>query len=180
VVGCSGAGKTTLARSLAESLGCPHVELDAIFHQPGWTELDNETFRSEVGKAVAGPMWVVDGNYSVVQDIVWNRADTVVWVDLPYLLVMGRVILRTLRRIILRTELWNGNREPFTNLLSLDPQKSIIAWTATRHRIYHERYLAAEADSLWSGLTFIRLRSRSDVRRLQHASSPHHTRQGAA
>jgi len=159
---------------------CPHVELDAIFHQPGWTELEADAFRAAVRKAVAHPSWVVDGNYSIVQDIVWDRADTIVWVDLPFALVMGRVISRTLRRTILRTELWNGNREPISNLLSIDPQKSIIAWAATRHRIYHQRYLAAQRDPRWSQLSFIQLRSRSDVRQLMQHGSRHRTSQGAA
>ncbi len=39
VVGCSGSGKTTFGRALAETLGVAFVELDAVFHQPGWTEL---------------------------------------------------------------------------------------------------------------------------------------------
>ncbi len=129
---------------------------------------------------MADPSWVVDGNYSVVQDIVWARADTVVWFDLPFALVMARVIRRTVRRAILRTELWNGNREPFRNFISLDPQKSIIAWAATHHRRAHERYLAAQADARWAGLdVFIRLRSRSDGRRLLQHGPPATTSQGA-
>jgi hypothetical protein len=128
---------------------------------------------------VAEPSWVVDGNYSVVQDIVWARADTVVWFDLPFALVMAQIIRRTVRRAILRTELWNGNREPWRNLISLDPQKSVIAWAATHHRSYHERYLAAQADPHWAGLTFLRLRSRSDGRRLLQHGPPATTSQGA-
>ncbi len=112
------------------------------------------------------PRWVVDGNYSVVQDIVWDVADTVIWFDLFYATVMFRVIRRTLRRSILRTELWNGNREPLSNLISLNPQKSIIAWTASRHGLYHRRFLAAQEDSRWADMTFIRLRSVSAVRQL--------------
>ena len=87
---------------------------------------------------------MVDGNYSVIRDITWNKADTVVWFDLPYVTVMARTIRRTVRRVFTHEELWNGNREPLSNLWSFNPEKSIIAWTATRHRVYRRRYRAAE------------------------------------
>ncbi len=48
-----------------------------------------------------------------------------------------------------REELWNGNKEPLSNLWSLNPEKSIIAWTATRHRVYRRRYAEAEPDPRW-------------------------------
>jgi hypothetical protein len=105
------------------------------------------------------PAWVVDGNYSVVRDVIWERADTVVWFDLPYALVMGRTIRRTLRRVFTSQELWNGNREPWSNLFSWKPEKSIIAWSATRHRVYRQRYGEAEHDSRWAALNFVRLGS---------------------
>jgi adenylate kinase family enzyme len=163
VVGCSGSGKTTLARSLARTLGVPHVELDAIFHQPGWTPLDDDTFRARVVQATKAPGWVVDGNYSTVRNIVWRRADTVVWFDLPYAVVMARTIRRTVRRVVTRQELWNGNKEPWTNLCSWNPEKSIIAWSATRHKVYRQRYRAAEHDLFWAGLDFVRLRSQREA-----------------
>jgi adenylate kinase family enzyme len=163
VVGCSGSGKTTLARSLAGVLGVPHLELDAVFHQPGWEALDDETFRSQVREATAADRWVVDGNYSVVRDIVWDRADTVVWFDLPYATVLARTVRRTVRRAVTRQELWNGNTEPWSNLWSLKPERSIIAWTATRHGIYRRRYEDAEHDPRWAGLDFVRLRTQKEA-----------------
>ncbi len=139
------------------------MELDAIFHQPEWTELPEEEFRSRVELATAPDRWVVDGNYSAVQELIWTKADTVVWFDLPLPLVLYRTIARTLRRVVSRQELWNGNREPFSNLWSLKPEKSIIAWTATRHGTYRRRYLAAERDPRWSGLHFVRVRSQGEA-----------------
>src|SRR6266571_7794353 len=76
VVGSSGSGKSTLASELAARLHVPHVELDAIFHQPGWTPLPEEEFTAAVAAAVAADGWVVDGNYSAVRPLVWARADT--------------------------------------------------------------------------------------------------------
>jgi adenylate kinase family enzyme len=148
---------------VARALSAPHVELDAIYHQPGWTELPEAEFRSRVDLATAPDHWVVDGNYSAVHELIWARADTVVWFDLPLPLVLVRTIRRTLRRVVTRQELWNGNREPFSNLWSIDPEKSIIAWTATQHGPYRRRYLAAESDPRWSGLHFVRLHSQGEA-----------------
>ena len=152
-----------MAAALAVALGVPHVELDAIYHQSGWMPLSEDDFRARVAAATATPSWVVDGNYSVAREIAWERADTVVWFDLPYAIVLGRTIRRTLRRVITREELWNGNKEPFSNLWSLNPEKSIIAWAATRHRVYRGRYAEAERDPRWGHVRFVRLRSQAEV-----------------
>ena len=169
VVGVSGSGKTTVARALAARLGVPHVELDAIFHQPGWTGLDDEEFARRVTAATAGEGWVVDGNYSRILDIVWARADTVVVLDLPRGPVMGQLLLRTLRRGWTREELWNNNRESLRNLIRRDPEQNILLWAWTTHVKSRRRYLAAEVDPRWSGLSFLRARSRREADRLVEA-----------
>jgi adenylate kinase family enzyme len=163
VVGNSGSGKTTVARQLAGVLAVPHLELDSVFHQPGWQPLSSDEFRCRVDAFTAGQSWVVDGNYSAVRDIVWSRADSVVWLDLPRHRVMRQVIWRTLRRMLTRAELWNGNREQWRNLIRLRPEESIILWAWTRHRTYRDRYLAAQADPANAHLTFVRVRTPDDV-----------------
>jgi adenylate kinase family enzyme len=168
VVGNSGSGKTTLARQVAEDLGLAHVELDALFHQPGWTPLEPDEFGRRVEAALdradrAEQGWVVCGNYSAVQDAVWARADTVVWLDLPRWRVMARVSRRTLRRVVRREELWNGNREPWQNLYAWAPERNIMRWSWTRHEVYVRRYATAMDDPRWSDLTFVRLRSPAQV-----------------
>jgi adenylate kinase family enzyme len=82
VVGNSRSGKTSLGRELARRLAVPFVELDAIHHQPGWRPLPKDEFRRRIAAVVADDGWVIDGNYSGVQDLVWDRADTVIWFDL--------------------------------------------------------------------------------------------------
>jgi adenylate kinase family enzyme len=163
VVGNSGSGKTTIARGLAAALGIPHLELDAVFHQPGWQPLETSEFRRIVSEFTAGPCWVVDGNYSKVRDLIWGRADTVIWADPPRHRVMRRLLWRTLRRMATRAELWNGNREPWSNMFRLDPEKSILAWAWTSHARYRERYLAAQADPANAHLRFVQVRTPADT-----------------
>lgn len=171
VVGNSGSGKTSLARELAAALRAPLLELDSVFHLPDWTELPADEFRARVTAFTRADRWVVDGNYSTVRPIVWARADTVVWVDPPHPVVMTRVVRRTLRRLVTREELWNGNREPWSNILSLDPGRSIIAWSWTQRRKYRDRYSGAMADPEWAHMEFVPVRTRTDRRRLLAAVS---------
>jgi adenylate kinase family enzyme len=163
VVGNSGSGKSTLARELAACLGVPHIELDSVFHQPGWEPLPEDEFERLVAARTNEDGWVVDGNYSAVRPVVWARADTVVWLDLPKRTVMRQVAWRTVRRAVTRQELWNGNREPLANFLSWVPEKSIISWAWHNHAKYRARYGAAAADPANAHLTFIRLTSRREI-----------------
>lgn len=163
LVGVSGSGKTTVGRQLAASMDVPFIELDSIFHQPGWTDLAHDEFRRRVSEALTADAWVVDGNYSAVQDLVWQRADTVVWLDLPRRVVMRRIIQRTVRRTVTRQRLWNGNREPISNFVRLNPDKNIIRWAWVKHAEYVARYDAAMHDAAFGHLHFVRLRSQNEL-----------------
>lgn len=166
VVGCSGSGKTMVATNLAEILKVPHVELDAIYWGPGWTESAPEDFADAVRDATAGDAWVVDGNYqSKVGTLVWERADLVVWVNPPRWRVMQQVTYRVLRRITTRVELWNGNREGWRGLRVWSPSDSVIRWAWDSYAPQVKRYEAAMADPRSAHLRFLRLRTRQDVKR---------------
>jgi len=168
VVGNAGAGKSTFARRLAASLDVPHIEIDAINHLPGWQELDRSELRNRLDELTAGDGWVVDGNYRecVVDGPVWARADTVVWLDLPRSVVMRRLVGRTVRRVVTRQVLWNGNREPFRNLWAWDPHRSIIRWAWTQHGKYADRYRAAMTAPAYAHLDFVRLSSHAEAEAL--------------
>ena len=165
VVGNSGSGKSTLARRVADRMGVPYVELDAIHHLPGWTPIDADEFRARLDEITAGAGWVIDGNYRtmVVDGPVWERADTVVWLDLPRGVVMRQVIGRTLRRAITRQVLWNGNREPIANFVRWDPRENIIRWAWTQHAKYQQRFGSAMSDERFTHLEFVQLRSRAEA-----------------
>jgi adenylate kinase family enzyme len=132
VIGTSGSGKTTVARELARRLDVPHVELDALYHGPGWTETPVEEFRRRVEAATDGSGWVVDGNYDgSLGDLVLGRADTVVWLDVPLRVALSRVTRRTIRRIRTNEELWSGNRESWRG--GFFGWESMFVWTIRSH-----------------------------------------------
>jgi len=134
VIGPSCSGKSTTARRLAEILGVPYIELDALHHDAGWTEAPEEVLQERVRAALdaAPDGWVVDGNYfGKLGTLVLDAADTIVWLDIPYRTAIRRVLWRTFRRALSRVELWNGNRESFRLAFSRD---SIVLWVLRTHR----------------------------------------------
>ena len=147
-----------MGRAAAERLGVPFLELDSLRHQANWEELPDDEFRARTAKVVAADGWVVDGNYSAVRPLVRERATHIVWLDLPRWRVMLQVVRRTIGRVALRRELWNGNRERWRNFFSLDPMESIIVWAWTTHGRRQREY-AEQLDDRW-----VRLRSRREVR----------------
>jgi adenylate kinase family enzyme len=116
----------------------PFVELDAIHHQAGWTELDATELRRRVEPIVTRDRWVVDGVYrSKLGDLVLERADTVVWLDLPRRVWLPRLVRRTILRAVLRQELWNGNRETLRGSFSGD---SVVAYALHHEPRRRQRY----------------------------------------
>ncbi len=168
VHGASGSGKTRLATELAERMGAARIELDAIFHQAGWTPLGTDAFRAEVERAVAGDSWVVDGNYRQVRDLVWERADLIVVLDLPRRTVMRQLVTRSIGRAAVRRELWNGNRESFRNLVSTNADRNVVLWSwRTLHRFHREVPDEARAEAPHARLAV--LRNRADIASLVDA-----------
>ncbi|MEZ5410816.1 MAG: hypothetical protein R2761_22500 [Acidimicrobiales bacterium] len=165
VVGNSGSGKSTLAARIAQRIEAPYVEIDALHHLPGWEERDPAELLADIERLTAADRWVVDGNYRrvVVEGPVWERADTVVWLALPRPVVMRQIVTRTVRRVVTRQELWNGNREPLANFYRWDPRRNIVRWSWANHAKYEARYSAAAADPRFDHLRFVVLRSHADA-----------------
>lgn len=152
-----------MAENIARRLALPHVELDALYWDRDWTGVSPTVFRERVTAALAGEVWVVDGNYSKTRDLVWARTQAVVWLDYPLPVIMGRLLWRTLARAFTREELWAGNRE---NLwMSFFSRDSILLWalqTYKRRRVEYPQLLAAPEAA---HLAVVHLRSPSAARR---------------
>ncbi|HEY1448514.1 MAG TPA: hypothetical protein VGF33_08250, partial [Caulobacteraceae bacterium] len=96
IVGCSGGGKSTLARTMGDRLGLPVVHLDTLFWKPGWTESNLEEFRPKVEAAAGEARWIIEGNFTSASGLRFRRADTIVWIELPTWLCLWRALARML------------------------------------------------------------------------------------
>lgn len=160
VAGTSGAGKTTLAARVAAVLGVPHVEIDALFHGPGWSR--RPSFEADVHRFSADPGWVTEWQYRSVRDHLAARADLLLWLDLPRRRVMRQVIRRTLLRRVRRQVLWNGNIEPPFRTILTDPEH-IVRWAWNTHAETAKRVRRLLDDQ--PSLTVVRIRSRYEAAR---------------
>lgn len=158
VKGASGAGKSTLGRELARLLDVPFVELDALHHGPNWTAASAEELQARVRATLDDARgWVVDGNYETkLGSLVIDRAELVVWLDLPLGVKLRRLAERTARRWLHDEELWNGNRESFAG--AFWGRESLFVW-AVRSHFRHRRTWPRLLD----GKPVVRLRTPADV-----------------
>lgn len=164
VMGTTCSGKSTLARTLAERLDVPYLELDALYWGTGWAKPETEDFRRRVEPFVRGDTWVVDGNYtSTLGDLVLRRADTVLWLDLPLARVLWRVSRRTIGRVVRRTELWSGNRETWRN--AFFSRDSLFLWAVRTHGRFRRRLPARLATDEFAHIRLVRLRGPREIRR---------------
>lgn len=164
VVGTSGSGKSTFARRLALARGATYVELDAFNHLADWEQRSAADMTADVLSVLdaATNGWVVDGTYrSKLGGTVLDRADTVVWLDLPRSVVMRAVTARTIRRLVRREVLWNGNRERLRNVLSVKPEDSILVWAWTTYAPNREKFATLAAET--PGLHWVHVHSRAEA-----------------
>jgi adenylate kinase family enzyme len=156
VAGITGAGKTTMARALAARLAVPFHEMDALaFTGPGWQQ--NPHLLPEIERITAGPRWIFDSfGYPEVRDLLWSRADAIVWLDFSRAVVMRRVLRRSATRTLLRTRVFGGNVETLAAWLKPDHP---AWWAWTQYASRRAEIAARCADPRFAPLEVIRLRT---------------------
>lgn len=164
IVGTSGSGKTRLAERVAAELGVARLELDAVFWDADWTYRDLDEARALIADFVAAHPdgWVMDGNWTSRIGAALDpphAPDTTVWIDHSRVRTLARVTRRTLRRAIVREQLWHGNREDPRSWLRRDPDENILLWSWTQHPVGRARLEQRIAD----GEPIVRLRGQRAV-----------------
>ena len=161
VVGTSGSGKSTFSKRIAQKLNVPYVQLDELHWKPDWQESTDEELFSKLKNAISSDRWVVDGGYTRTIPIKWRRVQMVVFLDLPFHIVLYRIIKRSLLRGIKKEELWHGNKE--TVWKHLFTRESMILWTIRTFHKNRKKYAELFEREEYSHIKFVRLCTRKEV-----------------
>ncbi|MEU9886604.1 hypothetical protein [Sphaerisporangium sp. NPDC051011] len=142
VAGISGAGKTTMARVVGERLGLQFHEMDALHYVgPDWAT--DPEFRERISEIASTSTWVFDSfGYPDVRDLLWTRADTVIWLDYSRAVIMPRVLRRSLLRTLRRERVFGGDVEIWVGWLSREHP----AWWAWSQHAARRTEIARRAD----------------------------------
>lgn len=162
IVGASGAGKSTLATQLSQKFSSQNIELDALSWEANWTQVSTSLMRAKADPLLPPDgRWVADGNYvKHVQDIVWRRAQTLIWLDYPLPIALWRVFKRTVVRIWTGQELWNGNRETLGHhLASWRTADNLFVWCWRMHWKHRVEFPRAFEREEFGHLRVLRFRS---------------------
>jgi len=163
VAGVTGSGKTTCATRIATLAELPRVELDALHHGPQW--VPRPEFATDVARFSGRSRWVCEWQYAAVRDLLAARADTLVWLDLPFRITLRRVVRRTARRRLRREVLWNGNVEAPLWTFWTNPDH-IVRWAMrTRHAL---RTQVPETAERFPQLQVVHLTSPGELERWLH------------
>ena len=164
IQGISGSGKTTLGAALAARLGVPHLETDGLVHGPGWAETPDDVLRAAMADFMQSDGWVIDSDYRrKLGTLVLERADTVVWLDLPLRVCLRRLWGRTIPRIRHRQPLWNDNRESWR--AAFWGWDSLFVYAIRKHIGHRRRFTTLLAQPELAHLRVVRLRSPAEVER---------------
>ncbi|MBN2116994.1 MAG: hypothetical protein JW730_10500 [Anaerolineales bacterium] len=128
VVGVTSSGKSTLAEKLAGHFGLNYIELDALNWEPNWQAAPLEVFRARVEKATQAEKWIVAGNYHVVRDLIWPKAEAVIWLDYSIWRVLWQLTHRSFTRWWSQELLWGTNYEPIWIHFKLWSTDSLYHW----------------------------------------------------
>jgi hypothetical protein len=111
VVGVTSSGKSTLAEKLSRRFDLSYIELDALNWEPNWQAAPLEVFHARVEKATQAEGWIVPGNYHIVRDLIWPKAEAIIWLDYPLSTVLWQLRRRTFRRWWNQELLWGTSKE---------------------------------------------------------------------
>ena len=147
VLGVTGSGKSTLARELSKIYGFNYIELDNLFWKPNWEQSSNAEFIEKVTLALAdSDSWVVDGNYTRA-NIIWQKADTFIWLDYPLRINFWRLWKRTWRRFLTQESMWDAhNKESLWRHFLTKESLFVWAWQSypKKKKLYSEFFASSD------------------------------------
>jgi len=160
--GPTATGKTTLARRLSAESGYLHTDLDDLLFTPDGP-LSLEEFRRQAAEVTSGDEWIVEGNFSKLADVVWHRAEVLVWLDFPLPLIVYRIVRRSLRQLTGREDSAQARRLTWSK--AFFDRRSLLRTAIRKYRNNRPRYALQVSETAALGVDVIRLRRPREVER---------------
>ncbi|MQS18192.1 adenylate kinase [Streptomyces kaniharaensis] len=155
-------GKSTLARWLSAELGHPHTDLDDLLFTPDGP-LPLPEFRRQAGEITRQDTWIVEGNFSKLADVVWHRADVLVWLDFQLPLIMYRIVRRSLYQLTGYEDSPQARRLTWSK--AFFSRRSLLRTAIRKYRNNRPRYVQQVSETADQGVKVVRLHSPREVRR---------------
>ena len=107
IFGKPGSGKSTLSKSLASATGIRLHALDLIEYKKNGDKVDSTTYDEAHKNILSSDSWIIDG-FGPIES--FNKrlgvADTLIYIDLPYLVSYWLVTKRLLKGLLVKPEGW--------------------------------------------------------------------------
>lgn len=126
IIGTTGSGKSTLASKISKKLDIKHIEQDNLFWQPNWQIAPKEEFIAKMMNEIKSDSWVTCGNHGAVRETLIKEADTIIWLDYSFHIVLYRILKRSIIRAAFKQKCCNGNVETFRQ--TFFSGNSILLW----------------------------------------------------
>lgn len=159
VIGSTGSGKSCFARALAQHLSLEYIQLDQLHWKADWVESSSEELFVKLEQKLLAESWILDGNYSKTNAIKWRDVDTIIWLDYSFPRTFGRLLRRTLTRVLTRQELWPGTGNVETWRGTFLSSDSILIWLLRTYSKNRRSYGVLQLSPKYRHIRVIRLRS---------------------
>lgn len=137
IIGGPGSGKTYLSKQISLNRDITHIELDQLFWLPHWQRESDSNLQHKVAQISNQDSWIIDGVYIQVGEILSARANLVIWLDLPLIILLIRTIKRAVNNLLYKKVFCNGNRESFKRLFT---RESIVFFVINSYQENKENY----------------------------------------
>ena len=162
VIGTSGAGKSTLAKKIAEIHKINYIEQDNLFWDSNWRPKSKDSFKAELISQISKDSWSICGNHSMLQELIWQKATHVIWLNYSMKRCLFQGFKRSLRRVFLKEPCCNNNIETFKHAFL--SKNSILWWIYKTYDHRVKSYSDAIRDDKFKNLEFIEFKNPKEVK----------------
>ena len=162
IIGGPGSGKSFLSKKISKQYSIPYIELDNLYWLKNWERETDENFILKIDEQLKQHEWIIDGVYLQAVKNITRSVNLIIWLDLPFIILFKRTLIRALRNLFFKNELWNNNQECLERILG---KESIIRYVCASYKYNKIQYLKLISDLKYThkSVKIFRLSSQKEV-----------------